>query len=596
MPTLGTPGNGSGPVEGQRPSAGGGPGGGSVPSPVAIPNLGGGPGGGGGPSPRSLYGAESLGGAGAVAGYGGTESLASYFGVRYSETGGGTAGGSSGSDGGGYVPNYLPTGGEQDGGQTLSPTLNRNAAAAEGSTDQPAASGSGGASSSGGSPAAPSQPASNPQGPVSGQQPAQGAHAPSPTPPSGSPPGASTPSSEDAQPDHYNACFAAGTPVLLADGRCKPIEEIQQGDLILSASEHGPEGPTEPKSVLEVYYNRPNHLISLHLGDAVVRVTLNHPIYVRSRGWVPAARLRVGDELRGQDGRWLAVTDLFDNGDIEPVFNLRVAEFRTYFVGCEQSSFVLVHNQSEEDVQDILKALGGGKKEQAEKEKNRFGGLGNRTWTDGTGKFKTEAELIGIDGNNIRLRKPDGTVVPVPIDKLSESDQQLIRGLKAMPSNVVLDGPPNWKEKVIRDFARLSETKKGKELLESIKKIGEGDPTIGGLAGLPENTTPITIVPRAGGDNKTTVVLGPGGKAKSVTIKYNPDDTQGDQVEGGSRERPPFVGLGKELFTAARALRGEFQPIRGGGPLGINLAEERWSRQWENELRAELGLRRAEMP
>jgi len=202
MPTLGTPGNGSGPVEGQRPSAGGGPGGGSVPSPVVIPNLGGGPGGGGGPAPRSLYGGESLGGAGAALGYGGTDSLAGYFGVGYSETGGGTTGGSSGSDGGGYMPNYTPTGGEQDGGQTLSPTLNRNAAA-EGSTDQPAASGSGGANSGSGSPAAPSQPASNPQGPVSGQQPAQGAHAPSPTPPSGSPPGASTPSGEDAQPGQY---------------------------------------------------------------------------------------------------------------------------------------------------------------------------------------------------------------------------------------------------------------------------------------------------------------------------------------------------------------------------------------------------------
>lgn len=37
-------------------------------------------------------------------------------------------------------------------------------------------------------------------------------------------------------------CFAAGTPVFMADGSTKPIETIQPGDQVLSAPEHDAEG------------------------------------------------------------------------------------------------------------------------------------------------------------------------------------------------------------------------------------------------------------------------------------------------------------------------------------------------------------------
>jgi hypothetical protein len=47
---------------------------------------------------------------------------------------------------------------------------------------------------------------------------------------------------------------------------------------------------------------------------------------------------------------------------------------------------------------------------------------GLRTWTDTTGQFKIEAKMVGMIGNSIRLAKADGTIVNVPLDKLSPAD------------------------------------------------------------------------------------------------------------------------------------------------------------------------------
>jgi len=45
-----------------------------------------------------------------------------------------------------------------------------------------------------------------------------------------------------------------------------------------------------------------------------------------------------------------------------------------------------------------------------------------RKWTDSTAKYTVEAELVRFEDGKVQLRKADGTVVTVPIEKLSESD------------------------------------------------------------------------------------------------------------------------------------------------------------------------------
>ncbi len=51
-----------------------------------------------------------------------------------------------------------------------------------------------------------------------------------------------------------------------------------------------------------------------------------------------------------------------------------------------------------------------------------------RTWTDGSGRFKVEAHLVGVENDLVHLRRQDGTEVSVPVAKLSPADQQYIRG------------------------------------------------------------------------------------------------------------------------------------------------------------------------
>ena len=41
------------------------------------------------------------------------------------------------------------------------------------------------------------------------------------------------------------------------------------------------------------------------------------------------------------------------------------------------------------------------------------------TWTDNTGNFTIEAEFSGVKGNNVVLKKPDGSTIEVPINRLS---------------------------------------------------------------------------------------------------------------------------------------------------------------------------------
>ena len=51
-----------------------------------------------------------------------------------------------------------------------------------------------------------------------------------------------------------------------------------------------------------------------------------------------------------------------------------------------------------------------------------------RTWTDDTGQYTVEAELVEVRDGIVFLRKTDGSVSPVPLDRLSEADRQYIAG------------------------------------------------------------------------------------------------------------------------------------------------------------------------
>jgi hypothetical protein len=144
--------------------------------------------------------------------------------------------------------------------------------------------------------------------------------------------------------DYFRACFASGTPILGEFGS-KPIEDYRIGDRVWARAEHDPACPVELKPIEEVFV-RQSTVWHVHVGDHVIRTSDEHPFWVAGKGWIKANELRIGDVLVGRTGKLTPVTDLLETGEIETVYNFRVADHHTYFVGGAEWGFdVWAHNQ-----------------------------------------------------------------------------------------------------------------------------------------------------------------------------------------------------------------------------------------------------------
>jgi hypothetical protein len=51
----------------------------------------------------------------------------------------------------------------------------------------------------------------------------------------------------------------------------------------------------------------------------------------------------------------------------------------------------------------------------------------SRSWKSSGGHFRTEAELVGFKDGKVELKKTDGKVIEVPLDRLSDVDQQYVK-------------------------------------------------------------------------------------------------------------------------------------------------------------------------
>ena len=78
--------------------------------------------------------------------------------------------------------------------------------------------------------------------------------------------------------------------------------------------------------------------------ERVIGTTHEHPFYSQERGWTPAGELRPGELIRTEDG-WVFVKSVTETGRVETVYNLRVEDYHTYFVGASEWGFaVWAHN------------------------------------------------------------------------------------------------------------------------------------------------------------------------------------------------------------------------------------------------------------
>ncbi|MGL5095256.1 MAG: polymorphic toxin-type HINT domain-containing protein, partial [Planctomycetia bacterium] len=127
------------------------------------------------------------------------------------------------------------------------------------------------------------------------------------------------------------SCFPAGVRVFVTGGD-RVVEDIRAGDRILSRDENDPTGPVEERVVEEVFV-RVAPLWDFWVVGRRVRTTAEHPFYARGRGWVAARFLVPGDELATLSGAWVRVDGVHDPEEIATVYNFRVADWHTYFVG-----------------------------------------------------------------------------------------------------------------------------------------------------------------------------------------------------------------------------------------------------------------------
>ena len=138
-------------------------------------------------------------------------------------------------------------------------------------------------------------------------------------------------------------CFTAGTPVLTLEG-AKPIELLQAGDVVLARDEKNAHGEIEAKKITETHCTTAE-VLELHVRGKAIRTTKQHPFYVVGQGWTVAHKIRVGDYLATNQREPAVVDKVVETGETEKVYNLTVADHKTFFVGGNEWGFaVWTHN------------------------------------------------------------------------------------------------------------------------------------------------------------------------------------------------------------------------------------------------------------
>ncbi|MFO0865016.1 MAG: polymorphic toxin-type HINT domain-containing protein [Gemmataceae bacterium] len=165
------------------------------------------------------------------------------------------------------------------------------------------------------------------------------------------------------------ACFTADMK-LMARGPWgegwRAIVLITTDDEVLSRDESNPHGPLVWKKVEETFQRLGRVRNIVMQGGHVLRTTDEHPLYVIGKDFVAAGEVHVGDLFTSHDGQTVEVLDSQDTEVYETVYNLRVADFHTYFVGCDEWGFsVWAHNAAcvveTENGEYVLKERGTGK-------------------------------------------------------------------------------------------------------------------------------------------------------------------------------------------------------------------------------------------
>jgi RHS repeat-associated protein len=147
--------------------------------------------------------------------------------------------------------------------------------------------------------------------------------------------------------------FTPETPVLMASGTYRPIEDVREGDLVAATDPIS--GRTLPKKVTRLITGEGDkHLVEIVVdtdgaaGSATgtVIATDGHPFWDDAEGrWIDAGDLRPGDQLHQLDGTAAFVVSVRTWTSYLRVHNLTVAGLHTYYVQVGGKP-LLVHNDN----------------------------------------------------------------------------------------------------------------------------------------------------------------------------------------------------------------------------------------------------------
>ncbi|HEV3172904.1 MAG TPA: RHS repeat-associated core domain-containing protein [Actinocrinis sp.] len=158
----------------------------------------------------------------------------------------------------------------------------------------------------------------------------------------------------DPEPGGFASCatnsFTGATPILMADGASKPIDQVKVGDRIannLPGADPGTKDQTHTVTAVHVTYTDRDYTdvtIATPTGPATITGTAHHPYWDQTtHAWTDADQLHPGDHLQTSDGNTVTVATLRDYTATTVTYNLTIDDLHSYYVVAGDTP-VLVHN------------------------------------------------------------------------------------------------------------------------------------------------------------------------------------------------------------------------------------------------------------
>lgn len=133
-------------------------------------------------------------------------------------------------------------------------------------------------------------------------------------------------SRQDLSGAEKGGCFTGDTPIIMADGKKKKIQDINPGDMIATfASDQNHNIETA------VVQGVSSHQVADYLIiNRELKVTREHPLYINNQ-WTVAGAAKLGDELLRADGSYVGITSIKQvKAPGTWVYNMTVGTYHTY--------------------------------------------------------------------------------------------------------------------------------------------------------------------------------------------------------------------------------------------------------------------------